>query len=81
MNIQPDYLPLVKLLENRVFRIPHYQRVYSWKYKQRSDMFKDIRKLEGNPEDSHFMSTVVGLCRDTKTIGTNRYNFIEVVDG
>ena len=81
MNIQPHYLPLAKLFENRLFRIPHYQRVYSWKKKQRSDMLEDIRKLKGNPDNTHFMSTVVGLRRDTKPIGTDSYTFIEVVDG
>ena len=65
-------------------------------------MFKDISQLaesddsEVESDDSttkaddsealHFMATVVGLCRDTITIGTemirtNRYDVIEVVDG
>ena len=82
MNIQkPDYLPLDELLEKRLFRIPRYQRAYSWKSKQRDDMFNDIRQLQDNSDDVHFMATIVGLCRDTKTIGTKKYQFIEVVDG
>ena len=81
MNIQPQYLNLNKLLENRLFRIPHYQRAYSWKTKQRSDMFSDIKKLKGNPDNSHFMATVVGLCRETRRIHENEYQFIEIVDG
>lgn len=81
MNIQPQYLNLNKLLENRLFRIPHYQRAYSWKSKQRSDMFSDIKKLKGNPDNSHFMATVVGLCRETIRIHENEYQFIEIVDG
>ena len=81
MNIQPQYLNLNKLLENRLFRIPHYQRAYSWKSKQRSDMFSDIKKLKGNPDDSHFMATVVGLCRETIRIHENEYQVIEIVDG
>ena len=83
---QPVYLPLVDLLENRLFRIPRYQRAYSWKYKQRSDMFKDIDELQNDPEAVHFMATVVGLCQKTVPIGTEnirtrRYQFIDVVDG
>ncbi len=81
MNIQPQYLNLNKLLENRLFRIPHYQRAYSWKTKQRSDMFSDIKKLKDNPDNSHFMATVVGLCRNTRRIHENEYQFIEIVDG
>lgn len=78
---KPEYLSLDDLLDKRLFRIPRYQRAYSWKNKHRSDMFNDIRQLEDDPDDVHFMATVVGLCRDTKTIGTTKYQFIEVVDG
>ncbi len=85
---QPVYQPLVDLLKNRLFRIPRYQRTYSWKYKQRSDMFKDISQLADSDdcEALHFMATIVGLCRKTVTIGTQtirttKYQVIEVVDG
>ena len=83
MSIQPAYLTLGKLLENRLFRIPHYQRAYSWQRKQREDMFEDISKLKGNPKSSHFMATVVGLHRygDTQEIGVDLFDVINVVDG
>ena len=82
MSIRPDYFTLDQLLTNRLFRIPHYQRAYSWQRKHRDDMFKDIKKLKGAPNGSfHFMATVVGLLRDTKTIITDKYNIIEIVDG
>ena len=81
MDIQPKYLTLADLLANKLFRIPHYQRAYSWHEKQRSDMLTDIKKLKGNEDASHFMATVVGLRRDTKTIVTDQYRVIEVVDG
>ena len=81
MSIQPNYLPLGKLLANRLFRIPPYQRAYSWQRKQRNDMFDDIKNLEGDTEDFHFMATMVGLCRDTVTIRADRHSRIDVVDG
>ena len=82
LNIQPRYLTLTELLENRLFRIPYYQRPYSWRNKQRADMFEDISKLRDKAKNSfHFMATVVGLRRDTKTIVTDEYSVIEVVDG
>ena len=82
MNIRPDYFTLDQLLANRLFRIPQYQRAYSWQRKQRDDMFQDIAKLKDGPDGSfHFMATVVGLLRDTKTIITDKYNIIEIVDG
>ena len=82
MLSRPDYFTLYELLSGRLFRIPHYQRAYSWHSKQRDDMFSDIENLKGTPEDSfHFMATVVGLRRESKLIGADRYNVIEVVDG
>ena len=82
LNIRPEYLTLDKLLANRLFRIPHYQRAYSWQRKQRNDMFEDINKLSDSSEGNfHFMATVVGLRRDTRTIVTDEYNIIEIVDG
>ena len=81
MNIRPEYLTLDQLLAKRLFRIPHYQRAYSWTSKERSDMFEDISKLKGKPDNSHFMATIVGLHRETKTIVTDQYDVIEIVDG
>ena len=82
MLSRPDYFTLYQLLSGRLFRIPHYQRAYSWQSKQRADMFSDIENLKGTPEDNfHFMATVVGLRRESKRIGSDRYNVIEVVDG
>lgn len=81
MDIQPRYLTLAELCAKRLFRIPSYQRAYSWEKKQRQDMFDDIRELQTNPGSFHFMATVVGLRRDTKTIVTDEYRVIEVVDG
>lgn len=78
---QPVYLPLVDLLNNRLFDIPRYQRPYSWEYKHRSDMFEDIRELQGDSKTVHFMATVVGLCREVKTIDDTEYEFIDVIDG
>ena len=44
-------------------------------------MFDDIRALQAQPERRHFMATVVGLNRSRKTIVTDEYSVIEVVDG
>ena len=81
MSIQPKFLTLTELLGNRLFRIPQYQRVYSWERKHREDMFADIRALAGHEERKHFMATIVGLYRAKKTIVTDEYSQIEVVDG
>ncbi len=66
MLIQPKFLSLSDLLSNRLFRIPQYQRSYSWERKHREDMFEDIRSIKGEPDRLHFMATVVGLGRGRK---------------
>ncbi|ABC30288.1 uncharacterized conserved protein [Hahella chejuensis KCTC 2396] len=81
MDIQPQFTNLSTLLTNRLFRIPRYQRAYSWHRKQREDMFNDIKMLRGNSESNHFMATVVGLRRGLTTIVTDQYRVVEVVDG
>jgi hypothetical protein len=81
MLIQPKFLSLSDLLANRLFRIPQYQRSYSWERKHRHDMFEDIKALREQPDRRHFMATVVGLSRGRRTIVTDEYSVIEVVDG
>jgi len=81
LNIQPKFIKFADLLEKRLFRIPHYQRAYSWRRAERQDMFKDIRKLGDRQGNSHFMATVVGLRRNTVPIVTDEYDVIEIVDG
>ena len=84
MSVRPDYFTLSQLLANRLFRIPSYQRAYSWQREHRAAMFDDIKKLRNKSTDSfHFMATVVGLKRkeEEREIATERYDFIEIVDG
>lgn len=80
--IQPKFLKLNELLNGRLFRIPPYQRAYSWEQKQRRDLFSDIDRLRADGGNTvHFMATMVGLNRGTKIIATNELQEIEVVDG
>ena len=82
-TIEPKFLTLIQLLEKRLFRIPPYQRAYSWQSKQRNDMFNDIQKLQGKAKTSHFMATMVGVRNesDIVEIGTDEYTVIDIVDG
>jgi hypothetical protein len=81
--IQPKYVTLTGLFADRVFRIPSYQRFYSWQEKQREDLFNDIRVLSRISGDGHhFMATIV--CHDTgekASVGATDYHVFEVVDG
>ena len=82
LSIQPQYITLAQLIQGRLFRIPQYQRMYSWGRKQRQDLFNDIRKVQEQGSDrSHFMATVVGLRRKAEIIGTTEFQFVDIVDG
>jgi hypothetical protein len=82
MQIQPQFLSLGTLFAGRLFRIPEYQRAYSWQSKQRKDLFQDIDKVHASGSDStHFMATIVGLRRKKFRIAADEFIEIEVVDG
>lgn len=81
MDIQPQYLTLTQLFTGRLFRIPRYQRAYSWQKKQRDDMLADIDALRNKPDTFHFMATVVGMRRGQRTIVADQYRVVEIVDG
>ena len=82
IRIHPQYLTLSKLLDGRLFRIPEYQRAYSWTSNERKDLFRDIEKVRAKGQDAgHFMATVVCLRREKQTLGTDEFHVLEVVDG
>lgn len=82
--IEPRYEVLQKLFADRVFRIPRYQRFYSWQERQRKDLFSDLRKLADikSEEQHHFMATIVcHRTAETKSVGTSQYRIYDIVDG
>ncbi len=82
IEIQPKYITFGELLHGRLFRIPQYQRAYSWQSKHRVDLFNDMLGTWDAAKDrSHFMATVVGLRREKRAIITDELQVIEIVDG
>jgi hypothetical protein len=84
--IQPEFKPLIVILSDKLFRIPEYQRHYSWQTKQRNELFEDIKKLqtarEKYDERTHFMATIVCLkTKDKEQVGSNTFYIYDVVDG
>src|ERR1700731_2518932 len=80
--IHPQYLSLSKLLDGRLFRIPEYQRAYSWTSDERQDLFGDMLRIPAKgPDEGHFMTAVVYLRRKQEILGTDEFHVVEVVDG
>jgi len=80
---EPKLYTLSEVLHDRLFRVPPYQRGYSWTSKERSDLFQDLQNLRDLRRDEHFMATLV--FQDTGkhvTIGgADRLRIYDVVDG
>lgn len=80
MDIEPRHLTLKNLLEHRLFKIPRYQRAYSWGTKHRRALFDDI--LENQSRNRrHFMATIVGLRTGQTEIKPDTYENVDIVDG
>lgn len=51
---------LLELIGNgRIYRVPPYQRDYSWEEEQWEDLWNDIIDLRGRPDDRHYMGALV----------------------
>lgn len=84
--IEPKYYSLNTLFADRVFRIPKYQRYYSWGQKQRQDLFSDISQIfelnKKSVDRDHFMATIVCYkTNEVKAVGSKEYRMYDIVDG
>lgn len=52
-----NFLELVG--NGKIFRVPAYQRDYSWTDEQWEDLWKDIAERKGRPNDRHYMGALV----------------------
>lgn len=60
-----------------VYKIPDYQRPYSWKLEQWEQLVDDISEIK-KVKDTHFLGSVVVISEDNHKAGINYY---ELVDG
>ncbi|MCY4313298.1 MAG: DUF262 domain-containing protein [Gammaproteobacteria bacterium] len=67
----------------RVFRIPDYQRGYSWEIQQRADLLKDIEYLiKSKDEHLHYTGTIVAFKRRAESsMDDEEYETFDIVDG
>lgn len=65
---------VVELIGNgRVFRVPPYQRDYSWTEEQWEDLWNDVVDLSSRPEDSHYLGALVVEAKSDREF--------EIIDG
>ena len=83
MSINPTHLSVGQLFShNFIFRLPKYQRYYSWTSEEIDDFLKDLdicaKHKEANKPKSHFFGGLVTV--DQPVLGSARQN-VEVIDG
>ena len=81
--MEPKFVSLKMLFDGRLFKVPQYQRSYSWKKKHCVDLLDDIKNSFKKGKKPHFMATVVGLRRkeEVTMIVTDEYHPVDIVDG
>ncbi|MBF4475461.1 DUF262 domain-containing protein [Methanobacterium formicicum] len=73
-----DLPTLQDLFENSVFRIPDYQRGYSWENNHRKDLLEDLEAIQGK---GHYTGTIV--LKESEKINwySKTFKKYDVVDG
>ena len=66
-----NYLELIG--NGKGYRVPPYQRDYSWSEEQWEDLWNDVLELRGRPDDRHYMGALV-------VEGTSDREFL-IIDG
>ena len=80
---EPRLYTLNEVLHDRIFRVPPYQRGYSWTKGERSALFEDLQNLRDYQRAEHFMATLVFLDTGKHELigGADRLSIYDVVDG
>jgi uncharacterized protein with ParB-like and HNH nuclease domain len=63
----------------KVFRIPLYQRNYSWEERQLEDLWDDLTYLD--PGKKHYFGTILMKKGGTKQSGLKSFDVYEIIDG
>ena len=79
-----NVISLNDLFHNRIFRVPDYQRGYSWERRQVREFLEDLELLM--PQRSHYTGTVVlheppAPESNIMDVEGKTYNPVEIVDG
>ncbi len=74
-----DLLSVRALLQQGIFKIPSYQRGYSWQHKQVQDFIEDLQEAIELKE--HYTGTVTVIEKGSKTVRPKTFTLFDVVDG
>lgn len=78
--LKPEKLFMGDLLGDRIpFRIPAYQRGYSWQLEEWRDFTADLKSLWHEPDATHFLGEILSVKIDAPT--TKSHHVFELVDG
>lgn len=72
MKVSQEPQKLTSILENKIFKVPIYQREYSWSLNEVSDLYYDIE--ETDDQEGHFFGSLLLYQPDNKSD-------VEIVDG
>jgi len=72
---------LGEFLDKKIFRIPYYQRNYSWEEEQLIDLWDDLNFLKNGKR--HYFGTILikDIEKTKKVSDLQAYNIYEVIDG
>lgn len=59
------------------FRVPDYQRAYSWEEQHRQDLINDIENIVSMPGYRHFTGTIVAQLKEHRS----EFSIFDIVDG
>lgn len=79
-TLDAQHTTLFKLLDgSKQYRIPQYQRLYSWDRVHCERLFRDIERLAASLDEgrSHFIGSIVYISKPTKAAGTNQFLVID----
>ncbi|MBE6312732.1 MAG: DUF262 domain-containing protein [Bacteroidales bacterium] len=71
---------LKEIFEGRIFRIPLYQRDYSWRRKQLDDLWEDLKTTIKRDDKNHFMGVITCSDMTNQEVAHFSSNF-EITEG
>lgn len=69
MKLQNDDYPFNEIFKGNIFKVPDYQRFFSWEIPQFQDLWKDLMNILSGKDRMHYMGTII--CKEAGKIYTS----------